>query len=109
MLYANSYTESIYEHSVNKFVYRIYEYTVYSKPGVRRRKKGLETCVEELGGVRDRVEELRQDRSQRVHLYSSISICELVLEQIMYLSISFRKSTPPQNRQLNILISNRKQ
>ena len=27
----------------------------------------------------------------------------------MYLLISFRKSTPPQNRQLNILISNSKQ
>ena len=30
------------------------------------------------------------------------------LSHIMYLSISFKKSTPPQNRKLNVLISNRK-
>jgi len=29
-----------------------------------------------------------------------------ILSHIMYLSISFRKSTPPPNRRLNILISN---
>ena len=32
-----------------------------------------------------------------------------VLSHRMYLSISFRKSTPPQNRQLHILISGSKQ
>ena len=31
-----------------------------------------------------------------------------ILSDTMYLLISFRKSTPPQHRQLNILISNSK-
>jgi hypothetical protein len=30
-------------------------------------------------------------------------------EEALYLLVGFRKSTPPQNRQLNILISNSKQ
>jgi hypothetical protein len=34
---------------------------------------------------------------------------ETFLSDTMYLSIVFRNSTPPQNRQLNILISNSKQ
>ena len=45
----------------------------------------------------------------QVHLRSEIGGFGLFLSRRIHLLISFRKSTPPQNRQLNISISNSRQ
>jgi len=60
-----------------------------------------------LSGNRKRISRYQNLPSGRE---SSIGVSgATILSDTMYLLISFRKSTPPQNRQLNIFISNSKQ
>ena len=78
-----------------------------------KRPHGDATCVTIVGKGEKVLNQLQNSKQEliasRTALLQQNCTLKVLLSHTMYSLISFRKSTPPQNRQFNLSISNSKQ